>query len=91
MNYTWERHVGPGGHFQMQIKPGTPGSNDPVASQLGMFLTDVALTKDPIYLELVKRWASPEGFDDFSNLFSHSWYAQRESNSQSPDRTRTAC
>jgi catalase (peroxidase I) len=74
VNYTWERHVGPGGHFQMRIKPGTPGSDDPVKSKLGMFLTDVALTKDPVYLELVKKWATPAGFDDFSNLFSHSWY-----------------
>jgi catalase (peroxidase I) len=74
VNYTWERHVGPGGHFQMQIKPGTPGSDDPVKSKLGMFLTDVALTKDPVYAELVKKWATPEGFNDFSNLFSHSWY-----------------
>jgi catalase-peroxidase len=39
-----------------------------------MFLTDVALTKDFVYLELVKHWATPEGFDDFSNMFSHTWY-----------------
>jgi catalase-peroxidase len=39
-----------------------------------MFLTDVALTKDPVYWELVKKWSTPEGFDDFSNLFSHTWY-----------------
>ena len=58
----------------MQIKPGTPGADHPIQSKLGMFLTDVALTKDPIYMELVKRWASPEGFDDFSSMFSHSWY-----------------
>jgi len=74
LNYTWERHIGPGGHFQMRIKPGTPGADDPIKSKLGMFLTDVALTKDPVYLELVKQWASPKGFDAFSNLFSHSWY-----------------
>jgi len=74
VNYTWERTVGPGGHFQMQIKPGTRGAADPVASKLGMFLTDVALTKDPVYLERVKRWAAPDGFDDFSRMFSHSWY-----------------
>jgi len=74
VNYTWERHTGPGGHFQMRIKSGTPGADDPVKSKLGMFLTDVALTKDPVYMELAKRWASPEGFDDFSNMFSHSWY-----------------
>jgi len=74
LNYTWERHTGPGGHFQMQVKPGTPGAKDPKNAKLGMFLTDVALTKDPVYLELTKKWASPEGFDDFSTLFSHSWY-----------------
>jgi catalase (peroxidase I) len=74
VNYTWERFTGPGGHFQMQIKPGTKGADDPVASKLGMFLTDVALTKDPVYLELVKRWAAPEGFDDFSKMFSSTWY-----------------
>jgi len=74
MNYTWERHIGPGGHFQMQIKPGTPGVDDSVKSNLGMFLTDVALTKDPVYLELVKKWGSPEGFDDFNNMFSQTWY-----------------
>jgi len=74
VNYEWERHIGPGGHFQMQIKAGTPGADDPVKSKLGMFLTDVALTKDPVYLDLVKRWAAPDGFDDFSNMFSHSWY-----------------
>jgi catalase-peroxidase len=55
VNYMWERTTGSGGNFQMQIKPGTPGSDDPVKFKLGMFLTDVALTKDPVYLELVKR------------------------------------
>jgi len=74
LNYTWERHIGPGGHFQMRIKPGTPGADDPLKSRLGMFLTDVALTKDPVYLELVKHWATTQGFNDFSNMFSHSWY-----------------
>ena len=74
VNFTWERTTGPGGHFQMQIKPGSPGSDDPRVAKLGMFLTDVALTKDPVYLELVKRWAAPEGFDDFSKMFSASWY-----------------
>ena len=74
VNYTWERTTGPGGHFQMQIKPGTTGADDPIKNKLGMFLTDVALTKDPVYMELVQRWALPEGFDDFSNMFSHSWY-----------------
>jgi len=74
LNYTWERHKGPGGHFQMRIKPGTPGSDCPVQSKLGMFLTDVALTKDPAYLKLVKLWASPEGLDGFNSMFSHSWY-----------------
>lgn len=39
-----------------------------------MFLTDVALTKDVVYSDLAKKWASPEGFDDFSNMFSHTWY-----------------
>jgi len=73
LNYTWQRTTGPGGHFQMQVKPGTVSANDP-ANKLGMFLTDVALTKDPVYLELVQRWAAPQGFDDFSRMFSHSWY-----------------
>ena len=74
VNYTWERFTGPGGHFQMRIKPGTKGANDPAKSKVGMFLTDVALTKDPVYLQLTKHWASPDGFDDFSNMFSHTWY-----------------
>jgi len=39
-----------------------------------MFLTDVALTKDIVYSDLVRKWASPDGFDDFSNMFSHTWY-----------------
>merc|ERR1719263_2061579 len=39
-----------------------------------MFLTDVALLKDPVYAQLAQKWASPEGFDDFSNMFSHTWY-----------------
>jgi len=73
VNYTWERTTGPGGHFQMQIKPGTKGA-DTKGFQPTMFLTDVALTKDPVYLELVKRWAEPEGLDDFNKMFSHSWY-----------------
>merc|ERR1719456_716678 len=74
VNYTWERHMGPGGHYQMQIKAGTPGADDPVKSKLGMFLTDVALLKDVVYSDLAKKWASPQGFDDFSNMFSHTWY-----------------
>jgi len=74
LNYTWERFTGPGGHFQMRIKPGTRGADDPIKNKLGMFLTDVALTRDPVYLDLVKKWAAPDGFEDITNLFSHTWY-----------------
>ena len=77
----WEKHVGPGGHWQWKpagsaLKAPAPFEDPakfPEGTQDVMMLTsDVSLTKDPSYLAIAKTFAaSPEALDV---AFSHAWY-----------------
>ena len=60
--------------------PGSGGANQWVPVKKGntpvpnimMLTTDIALTKDPSYLELVKLYASDQ--NALNVAFSHAWY-----------------
>ncbi|GIL55344.1 hypothetical protein Vafri_10884 [Volvox africanus] len=71
LKYDWEVHVGPGGHHQWRPVNKDASDPDPVANIM-MLTTDVALLKDPIYLELVKLFAANQTALDIA--FSHAWY-----------------
>jgi len=60
----WEKHVGPGGHWQWRIKD----SDEKV-----MRLTaDLSLLHDPSYLKYVKQFASD--MDAFNAAFDDAWF-----------------
>jgi len=60
----WEKHVGPGGHWQWRIKD----SDEKV-----MRLTaDMALLHDPMYRQIVELFA--KDMDAFNRVFDAAWY-----------------
>lgn len=65
----WEKHVGPGGHWQWRIENAT----GPLAG-LGMLTSDMSLLHDPKgeYQKLVKLWAKDKASLD--DAFAHAWY-----------------
>ncbi|GIL88360.1 hypothetical protein Vretifemale_16333 [Volvox reticuliferus] len=72
LEYDWEVHIGPGGHHQWRpVKKNSSDPSEPVANIM-MLTTDVALLKDPSYLELVKLFATNQTALDIA--FSHAWY-----------------
>ncbi|KAG5184208.1 heme peroxidase [Tribonema minus] len=70
LEYDWEKYVGPGGKFQWRpvLKPGAPGP----AADIQMLTTDVALTRDPDYLQIVQEYAAD--LDAFDTTFKNAWY-----------------
>jgi len=77
LNYQWEKHRGPGGHWQWRVANGTnpvaPGAQG--GEQATMMMTsDVSLTKDPQgqYQKLVRLFAN--NLSSFEHAFSHAWY-----------------
>lgn len=60
----WEKHKGPGGHWQWRIK----GSD----SNLMRLTSDIALLHDEKYLEYVKEFAS--NMDSFNEAFNDAWF-----------------
>ena len=75
VNFSWKVGKGPGDRFQWRaegISPHTRSANGSQQQNIGMLTTDVALLRDPVYTDLVKKWAIDE--DDFNNAFKHAWY-----------------
>mmetsp|Transcript_66568 Transcript_66568/g.192200 ORF Transcript_66568/g.192200 Transcript_66568/m.192200 type:complete len:711 (-) Transcript_66568:158-2290(-) len=66
-NNEWEKHQGPGGHWQWRIKNATGE-----AAKLGMLTSDVSLTYDPEYKKLVQAWSEDQA--SFDDAFAHVWY-----------------
>jgi len=64
LNYNWQVHVGPGGHFQWKALNGP--------QSIMMLTTDISLLHDPIYLTLVKTYAANRSILDYQ--FMHAWY-----------------
>jgi len=77
VNYEWEKHQGPGGHWQWRVANGTnpvaPGPSG--GKQATMMMTsDVSLTKDPLglYQPIIQQFATD--LPAFEDAFSHAWY-----------------
>lgn len=68
LDYGWEKHKGPGGHWQWRPK----AKGGAAAPDIMMLTTDIALTKDPSYLADVKRFAAD--FKALTEEFGAAWY-----------------
>lgn len=67
--FTWEVHIGPGGHNQWRIQ-----GAEPSLQPFMRLTTDISLTKDPKgeYQKIVKEFAEDQSKLD--NAFAHAWY-----------------
>jgi catalase-peroxidase len=82
VDYEWEKHKGPGGHYQWRVKesnttksPQAPIAYPPFSSEtqkVMMLTTDVALSMDPEYKDYVKEFAS--NVTAFGDAFALVWY-----------------
>ncbi|XGI84104.1 catalase/peroxidase HPI [Halorutilales archaeon Cl-col2-1] len=78
LDYEWEPHKGPGGAWQWrpadeEVADTAPDAHDPSEEVEPMMLTtDVALKKDPDYLEILKRFQKNP--DEFQEAFAKAWY-----------------
>jgi len=63
----WEKHVGPGGHWQWRIK-------DAPAEKSGLMrlTSDMALLHDPAYLKIVTEFAG--NMTSFNDAFDEAWF-----------------
>ena len=74
LDYEWESWSGPGGHFQWRSNETlyAPAANDSSATQATIMMTsDVSLTKDDAFLEIVRHFADDLGA--FEGAFSAAW------------------
>ncbi|KAI8473491.1 MAG: putative catalase-peroxidase [Monoraphidium minutum] len=69
LDFDWVKHKGPGDHWQWKAL--LKGSNDS-AGDIMMLTADVALTKDPAYLALVKKYAAD--LPALTKDFGAAWY-----------------
>eukprot|EP00928_Gymnodinium_smaydae_P048324 TRINITY_DN3229_c0_g1_i5.p1 TRINITY_DN3229_c0_g1~~TRINITY_DN3229_c0_g1_i5.p1 ORF type:complete len:432 (-),score=62.57 TRINITY_DN3229_c0_g1_i5:132-1427(-) len=67
LEYKWEKHIGPGGHWQWRIVNAPPH-----LSGLMRLTSDMGLLHDEEYLKIVKEFASD--MDSFSNAFDGAWW-----------------
>eukprot|EP00440_Ansanella_granifera_P016343 gb/GFBE01017752.1/.p1 GENE.gb/GFBE01017752.1/~~gb/GFBE01017752.1/.p1 ORF type:complete len:427 (+),score=96.54 gb/GFBE01017752.1/:1-1281(+) len=66
-NSTWEKHTGPGGHWQWRVA----GANGPLAGVMRL-TSDVALVHDDSYAAIVQEFAeNPRAFDA---AFDEAWF-----------------
>jgi catalase-peroxidase len=74
--HEWEQVTGPGGAAQWTPKDGVatvPDAHDPSKRHAAMMLTtDLALTADPIYAQIAKRFH--EHPDEFADAFARAWF-----------------
>jgi catalase-peroxidase len=76
--HEWEQVKGPGGAAQWTPKDASavatvPDAHDPSKKHAPMMLTtDIALTMDPIYAPIAKRFH--EHPDEFADAFARAWY-----------------
>merc|ERR1740121_2656110 len=67
LEHEWEKHRGPGGHWQWRIKGG-----DSTGANRMRLTSDVALLHDDQYLKVVKEFASD--MDAFNAAFDDAWF-----------------
>lgn len=72
----WEVHTGPGGKNQWRVSKGASRTTAPGpqggTQQIMMLTTDIALTTDASYRDLVYAFAGDQA--SFENAFKHAWY-----------------
>lgn len=68
LQYEWEAVIGPGGHYQWRPDP----RKHPDAPAIMMLTSDISLTVDSVFLDIVKRFANDQ--EEFERQFSHAWY-----------------
>lgn len=72
----WENFTGPGDKHQWRVEgqtaPTAPSAGGSGTQDIGMLTSDVALLHDPIYKELVEKFA--EEPESLNHAFSHAWY-----------------
>jgi len=77
VDYQWDKHEGPGGHWQWQVvngtnpvAPGPQGGSQPIM----MLTSDISLTRDPTgkFQKIVEKYARDQAA--FDNDFAHAWY-----------------
>lgn len=73
LNFDWEKHKGPGGHWQWRPKhkAGSSKANSTLPDIM-MLTADIALLKDPVYLKWVQTYAGDE--TALTNDFGNVWY-----------------
>jgi len=78
-NYEWEKHKGPGGHWQWRVtkekdSPWTTFANGTGRQDVMMLTTDVSLMNDPEgkYESIVKGFAEDQSF--LEEQFAAAWY-----------------
>ena len=75
---TWEKHVGPGGHWQWKVSgatsPTAAGAHGEASQDVMMLTSDVSLMFDPLglYQPIVKQFADDQ--EAFNVAFKHAWY-----------------
>ncbi len=78
LEYEWEAHEGPGGAWQWRPKDeelegsAEPAHDDMDSATPMMLTTDIALKRDPDYLEIVERFH--ENPKEFMDAFARAWY-----------------
>jgi len=73
--FKWEKHVGPGGHWQWKTvgnSPATTYANNTGKQDIMMLTTDVSLTYDDKYMDYVKKYAADLKYLD--DVFSKAWF-----------------
>ncbi|MDP9095288.1 MAG: catalase/peroxidase HPI [Pseudomonadota bacterium] len=77
-DFEWELGRGPGGGWQWSPKDGAAADQTPDAHDATkrhppmMFTTDIAMIRDPAYLEISKRFH--EDNDKFADAFARAWF-----------------
>jgi len=67
LDYEWEKHIGPGGHYQWRVKNATGDTAD-----LMRLTSDLTLIYDKKYLKLVKEFAADQGA--LEKAFDEAWF-----------------
>merc|ERR1712059_202080 len=76
-NFTWIKSTSPADNGQWEVPdnetaPVAPTASNSDIQEIGMLTSDVALPKDPYYLDLVNNFAENREALDFA--FKHAWY-----------------
>lgn len=75
LQFDWEVHVGPGGHHQWRVNgtsPTAPAAHGSGRQAIMMLTSDVSLTKDPAYRQIVQGFAADQSA--FDQAWMHAWY-----------------